>query len=218
MSFSSKAQTPNELKLDKQQKLPNIIFFLADDQDKLDYGCYGNDKVKTPAVDRLAKEGLVFENAFTGQAICAPSRSQLYTGNYPLKNGAFLNHIQSKDTQISVTKYLKDLGYDVILAGKSHVKPKSVYNWSHEWKPVHKEGVPRPYIPLDQIEAYFKTSDKPFCLFLTSEYPHEPYFDVKGKTTDDFMYHPYNNEAKGIKEMAGYYRGIEEDNTQLDSF
>ena len=75
---------------------PNIIFYLADDQDKYDYGCYGNEKVHTPAVDQLAKEGMLFENAFTGQAICAPSRSMLYTGNYPLKNGCFLNHIKTK--------------------------------------------------------------------------------------------------------------------------
>ncbi|MGC9376025.1 MAG: sulfatase-like hydrolase/transferase, partial [Bacteroidales bacterium] len=122
-------------------KKPNIIFYLADDQDKYDFGCYGNDKVHTPAVDRLAGEGLLFENAFTGQAICAPSRSQLYTGNYPLKNGCFLNHIKTKDNQVSTTTYMKNLGYEVILAGKSHVGPKEVFNWSKEWKPVHKEGV-----------------------------------------------------------------------------
>jgi len=137
-------------------KKPNIIFYLADDQDKYDYGCYGNDKINTPAVDRLAAEGLLFENAFTGQAICAPSRSQLYTGNYPLKNGCFLNHIQSKDNQVSTTTYMKGLGYEVILAGKSHVAPKEVYNWEKQWKPVHKEGFPRPYLPLNKIKDYFE--------------------------------------------------------------
>ena len=133
--------TVNKEKLSKKNK-PNIVFFLADDQDKLDYGCYGNEKIYTPAVDQLAKEGIMFQQAFTGQAICAPSRSQLYTGNYPLKNGCFLNHVPSKKEQKSVTHYLKQLGYEVILAGKSHVKPQSVYDWDREWKPVKVSGKP----------------------------------------------------------------------------
>lgn len=201
-------------------KLPNIIFYLADDQDKYDYGCYGNDKINTPAVDRLAREGLRFENAFTGQAICAPSRSQLYTGNYPLKNGCFLNHIKTKDDQISSAIYLKELGYEVILAGKSHVNPKKVFNWSKEWRPVKKEGAPRPYLPLEEIQNYFRSSDQPFCMYITSDYPHGPFFNVEGKTADDFQFYPFNQEdAKNpnkIKHTAGYYRSIEEDNKQLE--
>ncbi len=139
------------------QSKPNIIFYLADDQDIGDYGSYGNPLIHTPAADRLASEGMLFTSAFTGQAICAPSRSQLYTGNYPLKNGAFLNHVSVKRDQVSISKYLADEGYEVILAGKSHVKPESVFKWDHEWDHVSKEGVPREYIPLEQIEAYFQS-------------------------------------------------------------
>ncbi|HSH20276.1 MAG TPA: sulfatase [Draconibacterium sp.] len=201
-------------------KPPNIIFYLADDQDKYDYGCYGNDKINTPAVDRLAREGLLFENAFTGQAICAPSRSQLYTGNYPLKNGCFLNHIKTKDNQISTTTFMKDLGYEVILAGKSHVNPKSVFNWGQEWKPVEKESVPRPYLPMNEIKNYFKSSDKPFCMYITSEYPHGPYFDESAKTPDNYKFYPFNEKnkesASTLKKMAGYYQNVQEDNTQLE--
>ena len=199
---------------------PNIIFYLADDQDIYDYGCYGNDKITTPGVDRLASEGLTFENAFTGQAICAPSRSQLYTGNYPLKNGCFLNHIKTKEGQKSIIKYMRKLGYEVILAGKSHVGPKEIYDWDQEWRPVKKEGTPRHYLPLNKIKEYFEKADKPFCMFVTSEYPHGPYFDVKGKTSDDFKFYPFNSNNKDnpstIKRKAGYYRNVEEDNTQLE--
>ena len=58
---------------------PNFIFYLADDQDKLDYGTYGNPNVDTKAVDKLASEGIKFNNFYTGQAICAPTRSQIFT-------------------------------------------------------------------------------------------------------------------------------------------
>lgn len=202
------------------QELPNIIFYLADDQDVYDYGCYGNPKIITPGVDRLAREGLMFRNAFTGQAICAPSRSQLYTGNYPLKNGCFLNHIQTKNNQISTTTYMKELGYEVILAGKSHVGPNEVYNWAQEWKPVHKEGFPRPFIPLNSIKDYFKSADQPFCMYITSEYPHGPYFDELALSSDNYKFFPFNENnkesASTLKRMAGYYRNVEEDNSQLE--
>jgi len=204
-----------------KSEIPNIIFYLADDQDVYDYGCYGNEKVNTAAVNRLAKEGMLFTNAFTAQAICAPSRSQLFTGNYPLKNGCFANHTATKPTIESVTSKMKKLGYEVVLAGKSHVKPNTVYSWDKEWAPVPKENVPRDYIPLDNIEHYFKTSKKPFCMFITSKYPHGKYFDVKKPKAENIKFYPFNIKKKDnpnyVKTKAGYYRSIEEDNTQLES-
>lgn len=203
------------------EQLPNIIFFLSDDQNKNEYGCYGNDKIHTPGVDRLAREGMLFENAFTAQAICAPSRSQLYTGNYPLKNGCFLNHSKTKASQESVTKYMRELGYEVILAGKSHVQPASVYDWDREWHAIDKEGYPRAYIPLDSIESYFSKADRPFCMFVASYYPHAPYFDVETKSADNFKFYPYDEQRKGdpayLKRLSGRYRNIEEENTQLEA-
>ncbi|WP_147676525.1 sulfatase family protein [Algibacter pacificus] len=209
--------------LNKVQKAidkPNIIFYLADDQDVYDYGCYGNEKVNTSAVDRLAKEGMLFTNAFTAQAICAPSRSQLFTGKYPLKNGCFANHTATKPNIKSVTARMKQLGYEVVLAGKSHVKPSSVYEWDREWQPVPKKGVPRDYIPLDSIEAYFKTSNKPFCMFITSKYPHAKYFEVEHASKEDIKWYPFNADKKDNKDFvnkkAGYYKSIEEDNNQIE--
>lgn len=199
---------------------PNLIFYLADDQDKYDYGCYGNNLIQTPSVDRLAQEGMVFENAFTGQAICAPSRSQLYTGNYPLKNGCFLNHSNTKPDQKSVTTYLENLGYEVILAGKSHVKPASVYNWDLKWPSVKGDG-PRKNIPLDSIKSYFKQSDKPFCMFITSMYPHGEYYDVDSRPADSIQFYPFNIRQKEnagfLKSKSGYYRSVLEDDTHLDA-
>jgi len=200
--------------------LPNIIFYLADDQDVYDYGCYGNAKVNTAAVDRLAQEGLLFTNAFTGQAICAPSRSQLFTGKYPLKNGCFANHTATRPTIESVTEHMKKLGYEVVLAGKSHVKPSNVYEWDREWKPVPKENVPRDYIPLDSIEHYLKNTNKPFCMFITSKYPHGKYFDVEYPKAENIKFYPFNEDKKNktdyVKSKAGYYKSIEEDNNQLE--
>jgi uncharacterized sulfatase len=201
-------------------KKPNMIFYLADDQDVTDYGYYGNEKVHAPAVDRLAKEGIVFTQAFTGQAICAPSRAQLFTGKYPLKNGSFANHTPTRPNINSVTKKMRDLGYKVVLAGKSHVKPQSVYDWDATWEPVPKPGVPRDYIPQDDIEAYFETAEGPFVMFIASKYPHGKYFDVEKPDAAAIKFHPFDAHLKDnaayIKKRAGYYRSIEEDNKQLE--
>ena len=212
------AKTESEI---NESAHPNIVFYLADDQDVYDYGCYGNEKVHTPAVDQLAREGMLFENAFTGQAICAPSRSQLFSGKYPLKNGCFANHSSVKPNLESITKQMRRLGYEVILAGKSHVKPKTVFDWDKEWNPIPKKGLPREYIPLDSIERYFKNSTKPFCMFIASKYPHGEYFDVENANAGDIKLYPFNEHKRDnksfIKSKAGYYRSIEEDNKQLDA-
>ncbi|WP_299057434.1 sulfatase [uncultured Polaribacter sp.] len=218
--FSNKKQSKNTKVEANENEKPNIIFYLADDQDVYDYGCYGNEKVNTTAVDRLAKEGMLFTNAFTAQAICAPSRSQVFTGNYPVKNGCFANHTATRPHIKSVTSRMKKLGYQVVLAGKSHVKPASVYQWDKEWEPVPKKDVPRDYIPLDSIESYLKTAKKPFCMFITSKYPHGKYFDVKNPDVNNLKFYPFNEDKKNnesyIKSRSGYYRSIEEDNTQIE--
>ena len=140
---------------------PNFIFYLADDQDQLDYGCYGNPKVSTSNVDQLAKEGMRFTNFYSAQAICAPSRSQIFTGMYPVKNGCMANHIGVKPNLKSVTGHLRDAGYEVVLAGKSHVKPNSVFNWTHYFGSIKHR-----YLPLEKIDDYLKNSKNLFVYLL----------------------------------------------------
>ena len=111
----------NNFYAQQESKPTNIIFYLSDDQDLLDYGVYGNPKVETSNVDLLATQGIKFTNFYTAQAICAPSRSQIFTGMYPVKNGCMENHIGVKPNIKSITSLLKESGYEVVLAGKSHV-------------------------------------------------------------------------------------------------
>lgn len=169
----------------------------------------------------MASEGMLFTNAFTGQAICAPSRSQLLTGKYPLKNGCFANHTRTKPDIESITKRMRDLGYEVVRAGKSHIAPKKVYDWDVEWNPIEKPTGPRKYIPLDSIEQYFKTAKKPFFMLIASEYPHAEYFDVANAKAEAIKWFPFNAHKKDdpevIKNKAGYYRSIEEDDKQIQS-
>ena len=62
---------------------PNIIFILSDDLGWGDLGCYGQEQILTPNIDRLASEGMRFTNAYAGNSVCAPSRSCLMQGLHP---------------------------------------------------------------------------------------------------------------------------------------
>ena len=68
-------------------KQPNFLVILADDCTYNDLPLYGGENAKTPNIDRLASEGLTFNRAFLAEAMCQPCRSELYSGQYPLRNG-----------------------------------------------------------------------------------------------------------------------------------
>jgi len=193
----------------QESKTPNIVFYLSDDQDLLDYGVYGNPNVKTSNADLLASQGIKFSNFYTGQAICAPSRSQIFTGMYPVKNGCMANHIGVKPDIKSITSLLKQSGYEVVLAGKSHVKPNKVFDWTHYFPKINNR-----YLPLEQIDDYLKNVNNPFCLIIASDYPHGPYPQTSNYSKADIFKLPYDPSYIG-NHKPGYYQNIQDDNDQL---
>ena len=193
----------------QESKSPNIVFYLSDDQDLLDYGVYGNPNVQTSNADLLASQGMKFSNFYTGQAICAPSRSQIFTGMYPVKNGCMANHIGVKPDIKSITSLLKESGYEVVLAGKSHVKPNKVFDWTHYFPKINNR-----YLPLEQIDDYLKNVNKPFCLIIASDYPHGPYPQTSNYSKADIFKLPYDPSYIG-NHKPGYYQNIQDDNDQL---
>jgi arylsulfatase A-like enzyme len=70
---------------------PNLIFILTDDQRRDTLGCYGNTFIRTPNLDRLAAEGVLFENAAVTSAICTPSRACYFLGQYERRHGINFN-------------------------------------------------------------------------------------------------------------------------------
>ena len=136
------------------QPQPNIVVFLSDDHGQEDAGCYGNTEVLTPVIDQLAREGMVFTRAYTPVSVCAPSRSALFTGLYPHLNGCSRNHGSVFESIKSRPHYLAAAGYDVILAGKEHIKPKDAF--------------PFTYMERLQIPEYLsRRKERPFCLIVS---------------------------------------------------
>ena len=99
---------------------PNIIFLLADDQNVSSVGCYGNDEVQTPQMDRLAKEGIAFDRHYNTTAICMACRATVMTGLYEYRTGTNFSHGNMKaDTwKKSYPILLREAGYFNAFAGK----------------------------------------------------------------------------------------------------
>jgi uncharacterized sulfatase len=195
---------------------PDLFFYLADDQNYWDYGYAGNETVSTPNVDRLVDEGVLFTRAYTGMAICAPSRNNLYTGLYPIRNGCYMNHIRSRDGVVSAAGYLREQGYTVALAGKSHVKPDSVFDWDHYWGPVDTNGGHTGRIPLAEVRDFLEKEKGPVCIFFASDFPHGPYPKMPPLKEDEFVAKPHKPSTAGTRAWAaGYYENIRRDDEQL---
>ena len=168
------------------QATPNILFFLADDCSYRDLELYGG-AAKTPHLNRLAKEGMLFSRCYQSAPMCSPTRHSLYTGLHPVKNGAYPNHARAYENVFSIPHYLKDKGYRVALAGKTHISPLPVFPFEYlkefadpsdqEVNLVNGWRYPKVYKLLSETAQ----TKKPFCLFLCSNEPHGPY--TKGDPT-----------------------------------
>lgn len=106
---------------DSTSQRPNILFLITDDQSWEHVGCYGDKAVRTPATDRLAAEGIMFENAYTGCPSCSPSRASILTGQdaYRLEEGGVLTGF-IKDKFALFPQLLEEGGYFVGSTGKRY--------------------------------------------------------------------------------------------------
>src|SRR5437899_1784994 len=100
-------------------KQPNIIFIMADDLGYGEVGCYGQEKIKTPNLDRMAAEGMRFTQCYAGTTVCAPSRASLMTGlhtGHTRIRGNEAVPLQAQD--LTVAEVLKEAGYKTGIVGK----------------------------------------------------------------------------------------------------
>ena len=177
---------------------PNILFVFADQLRYGTLGCEGNSAISTPTFDRLAREGVVFDQAFSSCPICSPYRAQILTGRYAHRNGVIDNEYRLFPGQETLAHRLGKAGYRTAYFGKWHLgygpytaekrhgfDDLVAYNndsyldityWRNESGPHEARGFAPPHetrMLLDYVEEHRReTPDRPFCAFLSWTPPH----------------------------------------------
>jgi len=199
------------------QNKPNIVIFLADDLNQQDLGCYGNTDVKTPNIDRLAREGKQFNRAYAAAPICTPSRSAIFTGRYPFRNGSQMNHFTVRPNIPNLPQFLQQLGYRVVISGKTDVFP--LHNFPFEktgeafgkYFPVENR-LDRKKETVHMIESHFRDRpQQPICLIVAPWVPHVPWFPNKDFDPEKIKVPNYLADTKATrKALTAYYQSIGE--------
>ena len=183
----------------KPSSRPNILWITTEGVPLSVLSCYGSKLMQTPNIDRIAREGMRFENSFTTNALCAPSRATMLTGLYSRRNGVIDNKHRPIGAGIPlVSEHLRNAGSEVAFCGKSHVGGGlRNYYWDYYYgylgqKPYVDapiaEGV-NGHIERDHLVQGYSDDvitmaaadwlegkrEKPFCLYLWLKAPHQPF-------------------------------------------
>lgn len=175
---------------------PNILWICTDQQRFDSIGAYGNSKIETPNIDKLAQKGVQFQNAYCQCPICAPSRASFLTGRYPRTCGVRQNGQRIPSDELLISKIFANSGYTAGLSGKLHISP------CHP--SVAKQGEPR--------------TDDGYSMFSWSHHP-----DFYGNQESNWPLNEYNMWLTGKKEKYDripykgspyVYVGPKEENSQ----
>lgn len=146
---------------------PNIVFVFTDDHAPHAIGAYDGwlkSVNPTPVIDKLAAEGMIFENSFCTNSICGPSRAVIQTGKHSHKNG-FMNNGNTFDwNQQTFPKLLQKAGYQTAIYGKSHLKGKP--QGYDDWKVLPGQGL---YYNPDFITPEGKVTIEGYCTDIVTD-------------------------------------------------
>lgn len=163
---------------------PNILLIVSEDNGP-ELGCYGDPYVQTPVLDKMAKQGVMFENAFVPYSVCSPSRACFLSGLGPQENGHLglaTHKFAYYEDLPHAFSLMKKGGYRTGLIGKLHVNPESYFEPYIDFRAIRSANFGRKKMGAYTTQAakFFNSGDKPF--FLSINYPdaHFPLIPVAG--------------------------------------
>ncbi|MYC64981.1 MAG: sulfatase [Acidobacteriia bacterium] len=148
----------------------NFLIFIADDQGEGDLSIYGHPTLRTPNIDRLAREGMRFDNAFLTISSCSPSRSSILTGRYPHSTGAEDLHMPLPADQTTMARRLRRENYYNVSVGKWHLGDAEQNHWDVVVDCAGKETAAEAIKALSE-----RPMDRPFFFWVASKDPHRPF-------------------------------------------
>lgn len=186
----------------------NVILIITDDESPT-LGCYGDPVAVTPAIDAIARDGLVFRNAFATTASCSASRSVVMSGLHNHRNGQFGHqHHYHKFASfhdvvsMALPRVMARAGYRTGQIGKFHVAPETVYEFE-----TYLKGNTRNAVQMAESSRNFITDtadDRPFFLYFATSDPH------RGGGKDQTSERELKPDLFGNKPNDGAHAGVEE--------
>ena len=174
------------------EQRPNLVLIIADDMNWNDCGAYGHPAIRTPHIDKLASEGLLFHHAYLTTNSCSPSRASIITGKYPHNTGAEQLHWPIPAGTETFVGKLKASGYYTAAAGKWHMGDaiRGQFDRIYEAStagfvlPSGEQGEPVEMIAAQpsgcedwELALQQRDQSKPFFMWLASLDPHREYHD-----------------------------------------
>ena len=167
---------------------PNVLLIVSEDNGP-ELGAYGDPFARTPVLDGLAREGVLFRNAYVPQAGCSQSRAAFLTGLYPHQNGqiglaTWKFGLFREDTP-NLVRTLKEAGYVTGIIGKLHINPEEAFPFDFTAQPGANFRRQDMGTYAESAKAFMEESDRPF--FLSVNYPdaHRPFLrQVEGLPAD----------------------------------
>ncbi|MGM0494723.1 MAG: sulfatase-like hydrolase/transferase, partial [Armatimonadota bacterium] len=188
---------------------PNLIFVFADQMRAQDCGFMGNRQVRTPTMNRMAEQGVVFENAVSSCPVCTPYRASLLTGKYPLACRTAMNDVRLPVDELSIAEVLGDAGYATGYIGKWHLDGQyrggfippgprrqgfqfwaanecthsymNTFYYRDDPQPLYIDGYSADGFTDIAIDYIDDHADEPFSLFISWAPPHNPYHAMPEK-------------------------------------
>jgi N-sulfoglucosamine sulfohydrolase len=190
---------------------PNVLVILADDCTFSDLSIYGGLNAKTPNIGQLASQGLTFNRAYVSSAMCQPCRAELFTGQFPLRNGCAWNHSACRPGTRSLPQFLKPLGYRTGIAGKVHVQPKESFPFESV-RGFDQSATREPTQAHDLAgirEFMTRDESQPFCLVVALVEPHVPWVmgDRSQYPVDGIKLPPHLADTPKTREDFAAYLG-----------
>ncbi|MEO1528168.1 MAG: sulfatase [Planctomycetota bacterium] len=193
--------------LSAQAAEKNVIFIITDDESPT-LGCYGDAAARTPAIDAIAADGVVFRNAFATTASCSASRSVVMSGLHNHRNGQFGHqHHYHKFASfhdvvsLALPRVMQRAGYRTAHIGKYHVAPETVYQFETYLKANSRSTVEM----ADQCKPFLtEESDQPFFLYFGTSDPH------RGGGIDQTSQRELKPNLFGNKPNRGSFPGVDE--------
>lgn len=193
-----------------QNSKPNVVMITCHDIGQ-HLNCYGVNSVRTPAIDKLAEQGVVFRNAFSTSGVCSPGRGSLHTGRYPQSNGLMgLTHApwwwQLNESELHTAKILRDHGYTTYLVGFNHIDPQNPQRLGYQNIPEIKgegeEGIAQTAIDvINQME----TNSNPVFIKIGFHLVHRPFTHGTDSVNGIFV-PPYLADTKIMRNDLAQYQ------------